>query len=86
MVNLYKDESANKNLFLMGHPWPFLFLFGLFKQTVVQISNKLMWKMSIQYPTMEFELPNSSKFVFSHNQYTRAPAQTNTHFIDYLIG
>ena len=62
-------------LFLkMGQPRPFLFIFGLFKQTIQflqQINVKNV--MSIQYPALGFEPMTFGTWVSSHNHENRAP-------------
>ena len=61
--------TANQWVFLNGPtPASFSFIFGLFKQTLLQYLQQINVKMSIQYPVPGFELITFRLRVSSLNQ------------------
>ena len=40
----------------MGQPWPLFHLISIFSNKHHKLYNKLMWKISIQYPALELKL------------------------------
>ena len=54
-----------------GHPQPLFSLFSVISNKQSKFYNKLMWKMSIQYPAPGFELITLWLWVSSFNQKTR---------------
>ena len=56
-------------------PGLFFVYFLLLKQTFQFLSNKYLWKMSVQYMVLGFELTTIRTWVSSHYSYTSAPAQ-----------
>ena len=89
-------ERANESTELWWHPilrikvflkkWAsFLFIFCLFNQTLNKFYNKSIWKMSIQYMALGFELTTFWLWVSSLNHNTRAtdPLRTKSVWITF---